>query len=247
MNKFTINLKNLDKSIEEYKTTKKTLLEEVDSAYENLKNADSGWNDDNSIAFIERVKKDKFDINNYFEDIDKLYSELENLKEGFNNILSKYNYTSNSAKLKFDENKISSVLTKLSNVKNYLSNALYYINLCNFDDDFSQKRRVRQLINSIKNISSDVNTIYSRINKFRRDVNNLLIDSQHAFSMKNTVSLDIDLMEYNWSLKSPQLKTVKIEDPQNVVVKDTKVVSQITDKNFDISYVESFSNKVQND
>ena len=208
---FNINLKNLNKSIENYRNNKKKLLDEINSAYENLKNTDVGWNDANSVVFLEKIKKDKYEINNYFANFDKLYLEIENFKNRFNNIFNNYGYKSNSVKLKFNENYINVVLKKMDNVMNYLSSALYYINLCNFNNDFDMKTQVQNLVKDIKTLNNNITIISSKINTLKRQVNSLLIDSQQSFRNVNAFGLNITTTKYNWSLQNSEIQINKLD------------------------------------
>lgn len=231
MSDFTINISKLNKNIYDYRTNKSVLLNEINNSYNSLQNVDAAWNDDNSIVFIDSLKSDKFKINNYFSELDKLYLEIENFKDGLNYICNKYECKSNSL-LKYNDSKINVLINKLNNINNYISNALYYVNLCDMSN-FTQRSKIRQLKNSLKEMKSDINLIINNFKSFQRDMNNMLIDSKHTFAKMKDLEVNIKPLEYTWNLTTPQLKKVVLEENVKYNI-STQNISDV--KNEGVSY-----------
>ena len=70
MSYFKLDIPKLDDAISSYKFNKKNYLEDVNIVYSNLGYTESAWNDPNAYTFIERIKSDKYKLNNYFNYLD---------------------------------------------------------------------------------------------------------------------------------------------------------------------------------
>lgn len=212
MSYFTINISKLNNSIEGYKNTRTDLNDDLSSIYESLKNTDAGWMDNNSVAFMNVLKNDKFDIDNYLSDMDRLYKQIESFKDDIDTIVNRYGFKKNTVTLKFDGTKIDRILSKLQGTLTYLNNTLYYVDLCNFDSSFSAYYRVKKLKTEIKSIRVLVNNVISEIKKFKKSIDTVILDHQVEFPRVVGFDLNIEPLEYIWSLNSPELKDVELND-----------------------------------
>ena len=119
MSNLKLNIKELNESIEGYKNNKENILEDINGVYESLKNVDAGWNDANTVPFINVLKNDKYNIENYFKDMDILYFKIEEFKNQIDNLCVKEGYKKNTSKLKINEEKINLIINKLNKVIKY--------------------------------------------------------------------------------------------------------------------------------
>lgn len=212
MSYFTINISKLNNSIESYKTTRSDLNDDLSSIYESLKNTDAGWMDNNSVAFMNVLKNDKFDIDNYLSDMDRLYKQIESFKDDIDTVCSRYGFKKNTVTLKFDGAKIDRILSKLQGVLTYLNNTLQYVEMCNFDSSFSAYYRVKKLKTEIKSIRGLVNNVISEIKKFKKSIDNVISEHQMEFPRVVGFDLNIEPLEYIWSLNSPDLEDVELKE-----------------------------------
>jgi len=116
--------------------------------------------------------------------------------------ICKYNFDN----IKYDDTKIDICIDKLNNVLSYLSNAGYYINNYQYNNNFDEIYKLRNLRNTINYMKNDVNNLLTKLKNIKRDINNVIYDTKFSINKKSGIDLDIKPLEYQWKVNVPDLK-----------------------------------------
>lgn len=237
MTYFNLNVSKLDSSISKYNSSKKNSCSDLKLIYDSLKNTDSAWNGVDADSFIKSVKNDQYKVNNYFDELDLLYKQIENFKISFENLFSRYGFKRGST-IRYDDGYYQNCIKNLNNTITYLNNALYYLNNCNFKSDFPEIYRVYTLRNEIKKMKNALNEIINSITAFKKAIDKILADSRIAFAKVGNISLNAELLSYNWKLAggfaNNNLKTEKIDELSVSLNKADLSVSEVNNKNLNL-------------
>ena len=221
---FKLNIPQVNESISSYRSNKNDCLEDINYVYNSLKNTDSAWNDANSVSFIDKVKKDGYEIHNYISYLDSLYNEIETFKSNIDNVLSKYGYKRNDVYLKFDDTKINSCKSHLNNIVTLMNNSLNYINISDFNQNFPNINLIYNLRNEINRIKSNTLELLDDISLFSKKISNELIESRYRVKKISDYNLKINLTNYNWKLKYMNTSGIVKDIPvQNLNVQANKI------------------------
>ena len=251
---FKLNIPQVNESISSYRSNKNDCLEDINYVYNGLKNTDSAWNDANSVSFINKVKKDSYEIHNYIYYLDSLYNEIETFKSNIDNVLSKYGYKRNSIYLKFDDTKINSCKNHLNNIVTLMNNSLNYINISDFNQNFSNINLIYNLRNEINRIKSNVLELLDDISLFSKKISNELIESRYRIKKISDYNLKINLTNYNWKLSymntsgivkdtSVQKLNVQTNKIDNTVASDLKNNLNIQEKSASVTSIDNVLKK----
>lgn len=221
---FKLNIPQVNESISSYRSNQNNCLEDISYVYNGLKNTDSAWNDANSVFFINKVKKDSYEIHNYIYYLDSLYNEIETFKSNIDNVLSKYGYKRNDVYLKFDDTKINSCKNHLNNIVTLMNNSLNYINISDFNQNFPNINLIYNLRNEINRIKSNTLELLDDISLFSKKISNELIESRYRVKKISDYNLKINLTNYNWKLKYMNTSGIVKDIPvQNLNVQASKI------------------------
>lgn len=203
MTYFKLNIKNINESISNYKKLKKSCLEDINLVYRGLRNTDSGWNDVNSRAFVEKTKTDGYELMEYFDYLDSLFNEINRFKSNIDDICYKQGYNKNSINFKFDNSELNTCKTYLNNSIYLLNECLNSVNAYEFSSDFSYKYLIYDLRTEINNIKKSINTMINDITNFNRLIENEINDSKAR--MKKIGNYDFDLTPIKYTYKVGEL------------------------------------------
>lgn len=251
---FKLNIPQVNESISSYRSNKNNCLEDISYVYNGLKNTDSAWNDANSVSFINKVKKDSYEIHNYIYYLDSLYNEIETFKSNIDNVLSKYGYKRNAVYLKFDDTKINSCKSHLNNIVTLMNNSLNYINISDFNQNFLNINLIYNLRNEINRIKSNVLELLDDISLFSKKISNELIESRYRIKKISDYNLKINLTNYNWKLSymntsgivkdtSVQKLNVQTNKIDNTVASDLKNNLNIQEKSAFVASIDNVLKK----
>ena len=206
MTYFKFDIPKINENISMYKDIKQNCIEDVNLVYRVLGYTESAWNDPSAYAFIEKVKRDKYKLNEYFNYLDRLHGEISQFKENIDNICSKYGYRRNSITLKFDD-------SELESCKKYLNDAITLLNDClNKIYPYSYYKygcvnSVYTLQEEIKLMKKNINTILKSITDITKSINNEIEDSKFRLKRISGFEYGLKTTDYNW--KSVDLNAKK--------------------------------------
>ncbi len=199
MTAFKLNITKLKENVNNYKKNVNYCKSDITSIYDNLKNANAGWNDSVATSFVNEIKNDKYKLDDYFEKMDSLYKQVEFLTLSFDNLLAKYRYNKVST-ISYNDDYYSGCIQNFKNVISNLDSALAYLDSCNFKATFPEIYKVYQLKTEIKKIKIDIDNLINSIMVFKREVDKILSDVNSNIGKIEDISLDIDVKTYNWKL-----------------------------------------------
>lgn len=211
MTYFKLNIPRVNENIFNYRKYKSNTLDDLEFTYNLMSNADSAWNDSNAYDFIEQIKKDKYNINEYFDFLDGLYDEIDAFKNFIGNLCSKYGYSKNSSELKFDDSNIENCKKNINNIIYYLNLAYNNLSPYKFIGKFDSLWIIYDLRNEIQRMKLILQTILNNINNFSRSINDELVESKSRVKKKNSFNFNIKPIEYTWSVKDINIKFNNVE------------------------------------
>lgn len=207
MTYFKIDMPNLKQATKDYKTYKEEYLEDVGYVYSNLGYVESAWNDQNAYAFIDRVKKDKNKIKNYFIYLDNLYEEIKQFRSNLNDIFEQYGHKRNTVVLKFDDSELDDCIKYLNKAISLFDSCLENIKIEYFNTDFEYIELVENLIEEIKKYKTITSNIIKNINSLSESLNNEIDNSK--FRMKRIEEFNFNLKNVDYTWKTVQLDIKK--------------------------------------
>ncbi len=231
MTYFKLNIPNINNNIDRYRYYKKNILNDLSYVYRGLSYTQNSWNDTNSYSFLDKVKKDKYKLNNYFNYLDGLYTEIETFKNNIDNICYKYGYKRNFTTFKFDDNKINDCKRNLNNIIALMNNSLNYININKFGTDFENINLIYTLRNEIKNIKKLTSNLLNTIDNFTRSINNELYNSRFRLTRKKGYEFDLKVSNYNWKLND--MRVMKKDLDRTLSISNT--VDNKINKNIEVN------------
>jgi hypothetical protein len=208
MGYFILNTSTLADGINKYKNSKRKYKDDINSTYNMLKNVDGGWYSPQATVLVEKLKKDKYEIDNYLNKIESMYQELEFLKNSFDNLFASFGCKRGS-KLRYDDEYYWQVMRNLDNATGYLNNALSYVNSCNFHADFKAIHQVYVLRTEIVNLKTMITSIKNSLTVFKNKTNKIFADTREGLKPQKNTKLNVEKLNYNWS-------AVDIEDSINI-------------------------------
>ncbi len=230
MTYFKLDIPKVNESISRYKEIKSNCLEDIDLVYRGLGYTESGWNDPNAYTFIEKTKRDKYKIKEYFSYLDNLYNEINQFKTNIDDICNKQGYKRNTLTLKFDDSDIDMCKKYLDNAIILLNNSLNKINISDFKLDFEYLNLVYNLRSEIKSINKSVTDLLDNISSFTNSINNEIYNSKYR--LKRIANFDFNLKTSDYKWKVADIDTNAIKKVNNEIyfeVKGTQIENKIKD------------------
>lgn len=241
MTYFKLDIPKVNESISRYKESKKDCLDDLGVVYRGLGYTESAWNDINAYAFIERTKKDRYNINEYFNYLDNLYNEVNQFKTNIDSICSKQGYRRNSIILKFDDSEIEMCKRYLTNSITLLNDCLNKINITAFRPDFEYIGLVHELRNEIRLIKNLINELIDNIDSFVNSINNEIYNSKFRMKRIGNYDLNIKKIDYHWKVTDLNTKGINnIKQDFYFNVNETKIKNKVQDSK--LSSIEPIKN-----
>lgn len=200
MTYFKLDIPKVNESVSSYKTKKNNCFEDINLVYNGLGYTESAWNDQNAYSFIEKVKKDRYNLNEFFVYLDNLYEEINTFKNNIDDICAKQGYRRNTIIFKFDDSSISLCKEYLNNAVTYLNYALNRIDINDFPDDFEYTNKLYDLRSEIKSIRNSIKNLINDIDKFVSQVNNEIYDSKNRLKRLGTSNFNLKVTDYKWGI-----------------------------------------------
>ena len=228
MTYFKLDIPKVNESISRYKEIKSNCLEDIDLVYRGLGYTESGWNDPNAYTFIEKTKRDKYKIKEYFSYLDNLYNEINQFKTNIDDICNKQGYRRNTLTLKFDDSDIDMCKKYLDNAIILLNNSLNKINISDFKLDFEYLNLVYNLRSEIKNIRKSISNLLDDVSTFTNSINHEINNSK--FRLKRIANFDFNLKttDYRWKVANLDVNAIrKINNEIYSEVKGSQIENKI--------------------
>lgn len=241
MTYFKLDIPKLNESISSYKTTKNDCLEDLGIVYSGLGYTESAWNDPNVYTFIEKIKRDKYKVSEYFNYLDRLYNEINQFKTNIDLICNRHGYRRNSIALKFDDSDIDNCKRYLDIAITYLNDSLNRININDFGVDFEYISLVYNLRSEIKIVRDSIKELKQQINDFVNSINNEIYDSKFRLKRIGKFDFNLKTTEYRWKVTDIDTKTIDKGNYQEYSnIKLNKINNEI--KNYEMSGIPSSYN-----
>ena len=236
MTYFKLDIPKVNESISRYKETKKICLDDINIVYRGLGYTESAWNDPNAYTFIEKTKRDKYKLNEYFNYLDNLYNEINQFKLNIDSLCSKQGYRTNTVLLKFDDNDIEICKRSLNKVINYLNDSLNRIDINDFEITFEYRNLVYNLRNEIKVIKNSINQLIQDISSFVNSINNEIDDSKFRLKRISRYNFDLKVTDYKWKVTNIDTKMINVNNIENYSnVSNQKIQNDISGDNYNLS------------
>lgn len=204
---FKIDIPKLKQQILDYEIKKQACIEDIGYVYSNFVYTESAWNDPNAYTFIDRTKKDKNKIDNYFIYLDNLYKEIKQFKSNLNNIFEQYGYKKNTVCLKFDDSELNNCIGYINKAVSLFNSSLQKLEIVYNDIDFEYKKIAKKLIEEIKQLRVNANDVIKNISSFSKSINDEIYYSK--IRMKRIEEFNFDLKNINYSWKTVQTNLKK--------------------------------------
>lgn len=193
-----LSIPKINESIDQYKEHKKHVLEDVSLVYNSMGYVDSCWNDSNSINFINKLKMDKYQVNEYFNYLDTLYSEIMLFKNNIDDIYHKFGYKRNSIEIKFDDSNIANIKQYLNDSVALIDNSLNQINISLFPQEFESLNLVYTLRSELKKMKAIIKSLIDDIDYVDKNIKDEISDSKYRLNKKINHNYRFKTVEYNW-------------------------------------------------
>lgn len=214
MTYFKLDIPKVNESISAYRENKKNCLDDINTVYSNLGYTESAWNDSNAYNFIEKVKKDKYNLIEYFNYLDRLYEEISQFKSNVNDICKKQDSINNLKILKFDDSEIETCKKYLNDSITLLNDSLNRINISSFDSNFEYIGLLYDLRSEIRIVRNSVKELIENINNFVSSINNEIYDSKYRLKRIGNFDFNLKTADYNWKVVNLNNKKVVNKEVQ---------------------------------
>jgi hypothetical protein len=211
MTSFSLNVGKVNETINDFVAKKKTVVNDVDSLYDNLKNIDNSWNDTNSLKMIEIVKMDKKNISDFVYQLNCIVSIINDFKNDIYNVCYNEGYKNSKLKLVFDDSQISRCVDKLNSAIDYLADAYSYLGYVDDIDDFRYTYIVRQLKNEIQKQKRIIDSLVDNIQNFISEINEIIDNYNFKLKKYEDLNLNIKKVDYHWKIQSFALDPLDIK------------------------------------
>ena len=211
MTSFSLNVGKVNETINDFVAKKKTVVSDVDSLYDNLKNIDNSWNDTNSLKMIEIVKMDKKNISDFVYQLNCIVSIINDFKNDIYNVCYNEGYKNSKLKLVFDDSQISRCVDKLNSAIDYLADAYSYLGYVDDIDDFRYTYIVRQLKNEIQKQKRIIDSLVDNIQNFISEINEIIDNYNFKLKKYEDLNLNIKKVDYHWKIQSFALDPLDIK------------------------------------
>lgn len=241
MTYFKLDIPKVNESVSRYKEIKNNCLEDIGIVYRGLGYTESAWNDPNAYTFIEKTKRDKYKISEYFGYIDSLYNEINQFKANIDDLCSKQGYRRSSITLKFDDSDIDECKKYLNNAVILLNDSLNKINITSFKPDFEYINLLYNLRSEIKVIKNSINQLIEDISSFTNSINNEIYNSRFRLKRIGDFDLNLKVTDYKWRVTDIETKTIeKISNDEYSNIGLNKIENSI--RNYEVSGIPSSYN-----
>lgn len=233
MTYFKLDIPKVNEAVSRYKNIKKDCVDDINLIYNGFKYTDSAWNDFNSIQFMEKTKKDKYNLTEYMTYIDNLYNEISKFNSNIDSILYKQGCKKGSVFFKFDDSYINECIKYFNMVITLMNDSLDRINITAFKPDFEYLGLVYTLRSEIYSIRSAVTDLINDLNSFVSSINNEINDSRYRMKRIDNYDFNLKTINYKWKTTDLDIKSIKQEEIQDyskinkvkidTVIKDNKI------------------------
>ena len=213
MPRININLYNTKNELRDIKGYLNEYKNDLNSMFVNLNKVDTAWNDDNEVAFINRIKKDQISflehilsMANYVNVLTEFISMLENA------IYNEFGIR-NARSIIFDSSLMDSIIRSIDNIIDYLDDCNNIIAYMAIPDDFSYKENLIRMENYFTSPENQFIDFKNKLNRINRTLSNAYYSARDNINRVNYVEIDGKTLEYNYRIfNSLEGKKVKFEN-----------------------------------
>lgn len=208
MTYFKFNIDKVNNAQESFNKAKTSLVTESNSIFSGMQNADSAWNDYNSAIFVEKVKKDKAEFNNYIDYLNDLFKKTVDFKNNIEKVCNKYGYRNLTGEIYFDDSELGTIYTNLDDCINLINSSINYLNPYNFPSDFTNITYVRQVIYNLKGIKESLTNLKDSIKSIAKAFNDEIINSNKEIKKLSGKKLKLNKSSYTWTTRNIDTKAL---------------------------------------
>lgn len=219
---FRLDVDGINDNVERHVNYSNSLKEQCELVYNSLIGVDSCWRDPNAISFISRIKRDKYNLNDYIIYINKIYKEVKNFSDSIKNACKKYGY-GNTRTIKFDDSRISDCIRYLNQAIDILNNNLRRLNSLKYDVQYASLSSVYKEISNIKDTIEMIEDLKKDISGFCNLIDDCISDSKSRKSRIEKESLGITLMQYGWKTTESNNHIENVNNNNSLGFNDSKI------------------------
>ena len=167
---FELNFNEIDKDISGMNSAVSNYKETMNTLKTNFKNVDSFWNDNNTDAFIENVKKDYIVYDNYINSIKDYIKYIEEFCDSLKKLIENKMGTHNASHFSINTDQLYSIISNLNDAYGYINNCVNDLSEVTIPFDFKYKYTLelylsnfRSYRDQIGNLKNDLYSIYSSV------------------------------------------------------------------------------------
>ena len=241
MTKFQINIRKLNRNIDDYNKLSKKIAQDIDLSYNTLNNIDYVWKDNLTESFSSLVSKDKINVYKYFDYLNSYYNEISKFRNDISYCLSRCGCSS-EASVKFNSKRMNLCLDYLSDVINNIEVALYYTTYFRTGGieeridyegiGFSELSLVNQLKSYLSDIQRQLNVYSNNIKKMSKEFSSAVSNSQAR--RYNLLDFDGKFSQLSFNSSNKEFK-----DFDNVYIKNNN-------KNMNVYNLSNSTTKLEN-
>lgn len=241
MSSFSLNLSQARENIAKSRHNLKNYEENLNLYLSSVLNIDSAWNDNNTMGFIDTVKKDRLDLNDQISGLSKYLNIIDNFCDSLTNvILSNFNI-SNLNSIFYDLNNLNKIIASVNNIYFYVDanydilkdskiplDFKYYKELKELENEyFEYKKSIKKLKNKLINVKSDVEELISRtksrVDRFEIDYISRSV-CEHSYKVASAALKDVNISNKIYETSATNATTI-------INTKHLETVEQINETN----------------
>ncbi len=218
---FELNFSEIDKDISGMNSAVSNYKETMNTLKNNFKNVDSFWNDNNTDAFVENVKKDYIVYDNYINSIKDYIKFIEEFCDSLKKIIENKIGTHNASHFSINTDQLYNIISNLNDVYTYINNCVNDLETAIIPYDFKYKFTLelylpnfRSYRDQIGNLKNDLYAIYSSVLS-KIDYYKTKINSVERYTISDSI------ISYKWQVATSNL----VKNDNNVNQKSFNVNS----------------------
>ena len=218
MAKFDINIKNVTSYVNKLNNDINDYKESYLDLVRNLNKVDTAWIDNNTNFFIDNVKRDKEIITSHLQ-IMKKYSDnisyfLNSLESTIKSVLN----VGSVSKIRFDSNKIYSIINHVNNIAEYINNCITIYNYMSIPLKFKYRNKVYEVVCNLETARNRIIRLNSDLIKLNNKIIQALNDSIVKNNKTDFIVVDSRVCKYNWKVFTP----TKLKSIDNILIEAKK-------------------------
>lgn len=210
MSSFSLNLSEIKNNISNSKKNLKDYDEDLNIYLNSVLNIDGAWNDKNTNGFINIVKKDRADLNQYIDSLNAYLNIIDGFCQGLNNIII-YNFNIKKLnKIKYDLDKLDVLITTTQQINDLVNSNYEILNSAIIPSSFKYYTELKQIENKYLNYKQKVSEFLKRLEDIKNRVELLIYNTKVKIKNFDVKYISKNICQHKYKIVSAAIKNNNI-------------------------------------